>query len=86
MGEGEALLLVKNACGGATPPIATGSIPARRGHVGGLVAVSRVARLHQGTLTYEAAEGALMARLALPVISGDGLFERQPEPGPPGTG
>jgi signal transduction histidine kinase len=66
VGEGKAALLVKNVRLGDTPAIAAGTIPGRRGHLGGLLAVNRVARLHRGSLTYEAAAGLLVARLTIP--------------------
>jgi len=64
---GLAALCVSNACRDGIPPISGGSIAGRRGHLGGLVVVTRVARLHGGTFGYEAVEGELVARLAIPI-------------------
>lgn len=63
----QAALRVSNACRGAIPPISGGTIAERRGHLGGLVVVTRVARLHGGTFGYEAVDGELVARLAIPI-------------------
>jgi hypothetical protein len=58
-------LVVRHASAGELPFTADG-IPAARGHLGGLIAVARVARLHGGTLAYERGPGELVARLAIP--------------------
>ena len=65
--DGAASLIVRNACGDGVPALAADGSPAARGHLGGLATVVRIARLHRGTLTYERQEGALLARLSLPV-------------------
>jgi signal transduction histidine kinase len=59
-------LLVRNLRGPEAPPVTAGTIPGRRGHLGGVVAVNRIARLHGGTLSYEAVDGWLVARLTVP--------------------
>jgi signal transduction histidine kinase len=62
-----AVLRVRNACREGVPSITAGSIAGRRGHLGGLLVVARIARLHGGTLEYEAMNGELVARLAIPL-------------------
>jgi signal transduction histidine kinase len=62
----QAAMRVTNACREGVPPVTAGSIPGRRGHLGGLMVVTRIARLHGGRLTYEATEGELVARLTIP--------------------
>lgn len=62
----QAMIRVTNACREAIPPVVNGSIVGRRGHLGGLVIVTRVARLHGGALLYEVADDQLVARLSLP--------------------
>jgi signal transduction histidine kinase len=63
----QAALRVTNSCRGAVPAVAAGSIAGRRGHLGGLVVLTRIARLHGGALTYEASGQELVARLSLPI-------------------
>jgi hypothetical protein len=58
-------LVVRSAFAGAASLTAAG-MPAARGQLGGLVAVTRVARLHGGMLTYERRPGELIARLSIP--------------------
>lgn len=68
--HGEVALLVRNVRAPDAAPVTAGMLPGRRGHLGGLVAVSRVARLHGGALRYEADGGWLVARLSLPAGRG----------------
>lgn len=62
-----ATLRIKNACREGLPTITAGNLAGRRGHIGGLLVAARVARLHGGTLAYEAINGELVARLTLPL-------------------
>jgi hypothetical protein len=64
-GEGVVVLVVRSAFAGAASFTPDG-MPAARGQLGGLVAVTRVARLHGGMLTYERRPGELIARLSIP--------------------
>jgi signal transduction histidine kinase len=66
VGPGQALLRVTNACREAIPAVINGNIAGRRGHLGGLVIVTRVARLHGGALMYEVVDDQLVARLTIP--------------------
>jgi signal transduction histidine kinase len=59
-------LAVHNRCRDGGPTLTADGTPAIRGHLGGLVAVVRIARLHGGTLRFERAEGDLVALLTLP--------------------
>ena len=70
--SGVVVLVVRNTCAGPAPPLTADGIPAARGHLGGLLAAMRIARLHGGALTYERREGELMARLSIPAAPGVG--------------
>lgn len=65
---GLAEIRVTNRCTGPGPSLAAGRVPERRGHVGGLAAALRIARLHGGSLTYEVADSMVTARLSLPAV------------------
>jgi hypothetical protein len=86
--EDAASLVVRNTCVGQAPPLTADGIPAARGHLGGLVAAMRIARLHAGTLTYERRDSELTARLSIPAVSGvdPGTGGGAPGSPPPRTG
>lgn len=67
---GSVALVVRNACAGEPPPLTADGIPATRGHLGGLVAVMRIARLHGGSLSYERRVGEICARFSIPAAPG----------------
>ncbi len=60
-------VLVRDCGAGVAVPQGRGGHPVRAGHLGGLVAVSRIARLHGGTVSVEPRPGGgSIARLSLP--------------------
>jgi hypothetical protein len=66
VGPSQTLLRMTNACRDTVPAVINGNIAGRRGHLGGLVIVTRVARLHGGALMYEVVDDQLVARLTIP--------------------
>lgn len=75
---GGATLVVSNAC--ASPaPLTPDGLPASRGHLGGLAMVVRIARLHDGALTYENRDGHIIARLSLPPAPRRAMGEVAPD-------
>jgi light-regulated signal transduction histidine kinase (bacteriophytochrome) len=75
--EGEVALVVRNTCAGTVPPLGEDGTPVARGHIGGVTAVVRIARLHGGALRFERQDRELVARLSIPNALRDG----QAEPG-----
>jgi hypothetical protein len=73
--EGAVAIVVRNTWAGTVPPLTTDGLPAVRGHLGGVAAAVRIARLHGGALRYERQDRELVARLSIPDTRSVGLAE-----------